>query len=171
MDIDPETNRPTRPKSSNLTVASDKTRGILGKCELDLSQYGDGEFNVLTLNLKDTNYEGAYIMVGLKGVPAKKLTPGASPSNAAQSNYSNSDSLIALVEDIERLKKEKNKLKADYEQKMGTQSDKINNLQTLLENTKIDLAYQNKKSKEFQEEAEQHKTESSKLMRTLEAKA
>lgn len=53
MDIDPETQKPTKPKSSLLTVMTDKNRAILGKADLDLSQYGEGEFNVLRLELRE----------------------------------------------------------------------------------------------------------------------
>ncbi len=36
MDFDAN-GKPNKPKMSTLTVASDKTRGVLGKAELDLS--------------------------------------------------------------------------------------------------------------------------------------
>jgi hypothetical protein len=36
MDVDAN-GKPNKPKMSTLTVASDKTRGVLGKAELDLS--------------------------------------------------------------------------------------------------------------------------------------
>ena len=53
---------------------------------------------------------------------------------------------------------------------MAAQTEKINNLQTHLENTKTDLAYQSKRTKEFQEDAETQRDENGRLMRTLEAK-
>ena len=129
MDIDLETNKPTKPKISHLTIVSDKARGILGKCELNLSLYGDGEFNILKIPVQDCSSEEAYVEVGLKGVPAKKTSTPTSPSGGkTPSNYSNSDSLLVLLEDCERPKKEKNKLKVDYETKMAAQTEKINNL-------------------------------------------
>lgn len=42
MQVDGETGLPNKAKMSNLVVAGDKTRGVLGKADLDLAQYGDG---------------------------------------------------------------------------------------------------------------------------------
>ena len=53
---------------SQLTVASDKARGILGKAELDLSLYGDNEFKIHKLPLTNCKYADAFVEVGLKGV-------------------------------------------------------------------------------------------------------
>ncbi len=52
MDVDAN-GKPNKPKISNLTLASDKTRGILGKAELDLSLYVDDSFNEMKLSLVD----------------------------------------------------------------------------------------------------------------------
>lgn len=60
--------KPTKSKMSVLTVASSKEIGILGKCDLDLTNYGSDEFNMLKLPLIDCKYENAFIEVGLKGV-------------------------------------------------------------------------------------------------------
>ena len=43
IEVDADGN-PTKPKNSKLTVASDKSHGLLGKIELDLSKYGKDEF-------------------------------------------------------------------------------------------------------------------------------
>ena len=43
MEVDFNGN-PTRAKMSNLVVASDKAHGILGKADLDLSQFGKDDF-------------------------------------------------------------------------------------------------------------------------------
>jgi len=43
MDVDAN-GRPTKSKMSQLVVASDKAHGILGKADLDLSQFGQDEF-------------------------------------------------------------------------------------------------------------------------------
>lgn len=165
MDIG-EDGKPTKAKMSHLHVASDKSRGIIGKAELDLSQYGQDEFNVIKLPLQDCISEDGYIEVGLKGVPAKKAeAPSPSPSNA-----SGSDSLLVLIDDVEKLRKENKKLKADSDAKVSQQTEKINALQTQLENTKTDLAYQSKRTREYQEEQEKAQGEASRLLRTLEAK-
>ena len=36
---------------SQLTIASDKSRGILGKCDLDMAKFSYDDFNVLRLNI------------------------------------------------------------------------------------------------------------------------
>ena len=62
-------------------VASDKAHGILGKADLDLSQFEFGEFKVHTLSLRDCAYEGASIEVQLKG--AEKQARRESTRNRA----------------------------------------------------------------------------------------
>jgi hypothetical protein len=57
---------------SKLLVASDKTPGKLGNADLDLSQFGKGKFNEMTLPLNDCQYENSYVVVGLKGVESSK---------------------------------------------------------------------------------------------------
>ena len=47
---------------------SDKTRGTVGKAELDLALYGDNEFKTIKLPLQNCKYEGAFIEVGIKGI-------------------------------------------------------------------------------------------------------
>eukprot|EP00352_Strombidinopsis_acuminata_P004283 CAMPEP_0176388946 /NCGR_PEP_ID=MMETSP0126-20121128/37980_1 /TAXON_ID=141414 ORGANISM="Strombidinopsis acuminatum, Strain SPMC142" /NCGR_SAMPLE_ID=MMETSP0126 /ASSEMBLY_ACC=CAM_ASM_000229 /LENGTH=77 /DNA_ID=CAMNT_0017757459 /DNA_START=214 /DNA_END=447 /DNA_ORIENTATION=+ len=65
-----EDGRPTKKKVSNLHVASDKSKGILGEAQLDLTSYGHNESKVMKLPL------GAYIEIALKGTEAKsKTTP------------------------------------------------------------------------------------------------
>ena len=58
---------PTRPKMSNLVVASDKVHGVLGTADLDLSQFGKEDFQVHELPLRDCEYENAFVTVHLKG--------------------------------------------------------------------------------------------------------
>ena len=58
LDVDAD-GKPVKPKISQLTVASDKARGILGKAELDLSKFATDDFNVLTIPLTDCKYEDA----------------------------------------------------------------------------------------------------------------
>ncbi len=59
---------------SQLTVASDKARGILGKADLDLSKFEYDDFNVLRLDVRECSFEGAWIEVGLKAVPAARTS-------------------------------------------------------------------------------------------------
>ena len=55
---------------SQLTIASDKTRGILGKADLDLAQFSYDDFKVMRLDIEECQYEGAWAEVGLKAVPS-----------------------------------------------------------------------------------------------------
>mmetsp|Transcript_117602 Transcript_117602/g.163787 ORF Transcript_117602/g.163787 Transcript_117602/m.163787 type:complete len:84 (+) Transcript_117602:216-467(+) len=71
-----EDGRPTKKKVSNLHVASDKSKGILGEAQLDLTSYGHNESKVMKLPLEKCDFEGAYIEIALKGTEAKsKTTP------------------------------------------------------------------------------------------------
>lgn len=99
----------------------------------------------------------------------KNPTSLVSPSGAL-SVGSNSESMLMLIEDIEKLRKEKNQLARTHETRSQTQGEKINNLQTQLENVKIDLAYQSKRTKECQEEALGQRTECERLLESLESR-
>jgi hypothetical protein len=58
-----------------------------------------------------------------------------------------STTVLAFVkysEDMDKEKKHAKKIKADYEEKIKGLNEKINNLQTNLENTKTDLSYLHK---------------------------
>lgn len=71
-----EEGRPTKKKISNLHVASDKQKGILGEAQLDLTNYGLNESKIMKLPLEKCEYEGAYIEISIKGTEAKsKSTP------------------------------------------------------------------------------------------------
>jgi hypothetical protein len=61
----------------------------LGKAELDLSLYGDDEFNILKLKLENCESEDAFIEVGLKATPVVKA-PVAPPSPRLLKNPSTS---------------------------------------------------------------------------------
>lgn len=77
MELDPTTEKPTKSKTSMLTVSStDKNGEVFGQVELDLSTYGDREFATYKKELTNSKFPGAYIEVGLKGVPAaQRATP------------------------------------------------------------------------------------------------
>lgn len=111
MELD-EDGKPTKPKISTLTVASDKAHGLLGKADLDLSLYGDDEFRIHKLPLVNCKYADAFIEVGLKGVPSSKnssRTPTGAGSLAEADGGLNS-SMLTLLEDYEKLKKEKSSM-------------------------------------------------------------
>ena len=99
-----------------MTVASDKAHGILGKADLDLSLYGDDEFRIHKLPLVNCKYDGDnYIQVGLKGVPSNKnsnRTPTGTGASAEDSGALNS-SMLTLLEDYEKLKREKTSQNAE----------------------------------------------------------
>lgn len=61
---------------------------------------------------------------------------------------SNSESMLLLIEDAERLRKEKARIQRDHNDKKTQQDERINSLQTTLENILTDLAYQKKKTLE-----------------------
>ena len=67
-----EAGEPTKPKMSILTVASDKSRGIIGKAELNLAQFNYDDYRVIRLPVEDCRYEGAWIEIGLKATPASR---------------------------------------------------------------------------------------------------
>ena len=74
---------------SQLTIASDKSRGILGKCDLDMAQFSYDDFNVIRLNIGECQYEGSWIEVGLKAVPANRSSNRAA-GNMLDSSYRSS---------------------------------------------------------------------------------
>ena len=53
-------------------IASDKAHGILGKADLDLSQFGTTDFQVHVLPLRDCAFEGASVEVRLKGAEKRR---------------------------------------------------------------------------------------------------
>mmetsp|Transcript_35470 Transcript_35470/g.43404 ORF Transcript_35470/g.43404 Transcript_35470/m.43404 type:complete len:115 (+) Transcript_35470:34-378(+) len=48
-----EEGRPTKAKMSTLTVASDKARGILGKCDLDLAKFNYDDFQMHRIEVRE----------------------------------------------------------------------------------------------------------------------
>lgn len=56
-------------------MASDKARGKLGVCNLDITAFGkDGEFLKHKIELNDEKYPNSYVLVALSGVA--ETTPG-----------------------------------------------------------------------------------------------
>ena len=84
---------PTKPKMSLLTVASDKARGILGKADLDLSQFNYDDYRILRLEVRECQYEGAWVEVGLKAVPT---TGSSRNNNLLNSSYRSSASQVSM---------------------------------------------------------------------------
>lgn len=115
MEVNAE-GRPTKPKMSQLTVASDKAHGILGTCELDISKFGADDFEVHTLELKDAQFENSVVEVWLKGAEKRaKSTKNATPSNQDPAIVS---SIMALEEDIEKLMKEQKQNQMDQKKQI-----------------------------------------------------
>lgn len=74
FEVDFETNMPCKPKMSVLTCTTDPKGNYLGKVDLDISQYTEGEFKIHKLQLRGMNdqlIDGAFIEVGLKGEAGK----------------------------------------------------------------------------------------------------
>lgn len=67
-----EDGKPTKKKMSQLTIASDKARGILGKADLDLAQFSYDDYNVIRCPIAECAYEGAWIEVALKATVASR---------------------------------------------------------------------------------------------------
>lgn len=130
MEID-ENGKPSKSKISTLTIASDKTHGILGKADLDLSLYGDDEFRIHKLPLVNCKYDGeAYIQVGLKGSQISKSanrTPTGAGSTVDESGQLNS-SMLTLLEDYEKLKKEKSAQHSEQNKKIKELENRNNKL-------------------------------------------
>ena len=96
---------------------SDKARGTLGKADLDLALYGENEFKIIKLPLMNCKYEGAFIEVGLKGTINTKAakTPTAAGNDTQVDGGSGlNSSMLTLLEDFEKLKKEKTTQQQDY---------------------------------------------------------
>ena len=70
---------------------------------------------------------------------------------------SNSEQLLALIEEYDKKKKERGKIKKDFDDKKNTNESKINNLYTNLENVNNELKDQVKKGETFKSEADQTK--------------
>ena len=86
-------------------VLSDKTRGVLGKADLDLSQYGTADFQIHRLPLTECAYEDAFIEVRLKGAEKRKQSTRNTPA-ATGEDISMASSIMALQEDMDKVQKE-----------------------------------------------------------------
>ena len=76
---------------SQLSIASDKVRGIIGKADLDLAQFEYDDFNVIRLEIKECQYEGAWIEVGLKGEFGVKTTSTRNKLNMSTRSVTTTD--------------------------------------------------------------------------------
>lgn len=71
---------------SQITVASDKSRGILGKAQLDLAQFQYDDFKRQRLMLTDCQFEDAWVEVSLKAsVSSRNSTRNLDTSTANDS--------------------------------------------------------------------------------------
>ena len=86
---------PTKPKMSQLTIASDKARGILGTCDLDMAKFSYDDYNVLRLDINECQYEGSWIEVALKAMPASRSsTSNRTSRGALDSSYRSSTKIF-----------------------------------------------------------------------------
>ena len=105
MEVDAN-GKPTRPKNSQLVVASDKAHGIIGKANLDLSKFGIADFETHQLYLTDCEYEGAFIEVRLKGAEKRRQSTKNNTNAATSEDIQISSSIMKLQEDMDKLQKE-----------------------------------------------------------------
>ena len=77
-------------------MASDKARGILGKADLDMAQFGYTEYREHRLEIKDSQYEGAWIEVALKATERRDSTRNAAGSSLNES-YRSSNTNVEPV--------------------------------------------------------------------------
>lgn len=133
-------------------VASDKAHGILGKADLDLSQFGQDEFQAHTLSLRDCAYENAQIVVHLKGQEVRERREStrnrATPSQSQQSTPEMDTKTMTLLDDLENLKKEMEKQSGLHTNQVADLSQRNNDMQTQLENTKVQTFHAQTKAKE-----------------------
>lgn len=148
MDVDADGN-PTKAKKSKLIVNGDKGKGVLGEAELNLSDYSEGEFKVLRLPLRNCADPDAVIEVGLKGSQAKERKEAPSTPKETQNAEESKEQIIHALDDLDKEKKNQKRLKLEYEEKVRGLNEKVNNLQTTLENTKTELQFLQKQSKGF----------------------
>ena len=155
-----------------LTVASDKQRGILGKCELDLAEFDYEDFRIHRIDLNECQYEGAWVEVGLKASEAMRSSNRnnlnqsqrsmAATSQAADA-ISQSDSGVTMTEANYRelldkfadMKKQKRTAETEKLKEKSQLESKNNQLQTDFENAKVSRAGADKKAKLAQEEVDQ----------------
>lgn len=94
-----ESGMPTKPKMSQLTIASDRARGILGKCDLDLAKFSYDDFTIHKIDITECQYEGAWIEVGLKAAPAaRSSTRNNALGNSTRSAMTDVQSMSSALE-------------------------------------------------------------------------
>ena len=144
----------------------------MGKADLDLSQYGLGEFQVHTLSLRDCQFEGASIEVHLKGAEkvrrqaSTRNTPGLAAANSAEDLASNS-AMIKLQEEMENLQKDIEKNQGDHTRLIKDLNEKNNDMQTAFENAKQSTTLAQKKYKDESDRYIEAEQELKKITKTI----
>eukprot|EP00347_Sterkiella_histriomuscorum_P014694 403359906 len=163
MDVN-EDGVPIKDKMSKLTVyavAKDKSKTALGEADLNLSEYGENDYKVMKLNLRKCEDPSGYIEVALRGTLVAEKTQRAKDSM-------DNNQLGMALEDLEKEKKATKKLKADKEEQIKALTEKINNLQTNLENTKTEVSHLHKQKRGLTEDKERMEKESDALRKKIE---
>ena len=106
--------RPTKAKMSQLIVVGDKTRGVLGKADLDMSQFGTTEYQVHRIPLNECAYPESFIEVHLKGVEKRRNQTSARNAAPTEAEVNTASSILTLQEDMEKLQKEMSANAADH---------------------------------------------------------
>ena len=131
-------------------MASDKQRGILGKCDLDIAKFDYDDFRMHTIEIRECQYEGATIEIGLKASLAMRSS--ARNQNALnesmRSMTSESSAAVAgdpqaakarfneLFDEYSDLKKKNKQESSERVKTINNLKSRSNDLQTEFENAK-----------------------------------
>lgn len=137
-------------------MLEDKTNTILGETDFNVASYGEGEYKVHKLPLKNTltaDTEEPYLEVSIKGVPSAPKNKGGDSSSSRGSNMlrsqattisskssedkresviiQQSDQQIAILREAVRAEQEKReKMRQKYEPKAETLNAEIKDLES-----------------------------------------
>ena len=81
-----------------MKVVIDKKNDILGEADLNLIDYGDGEYKILKLQLKKCADPDAYVEVGLRGTAGKEKGLDTSRSHRPSvADAAQKDQIVVLL--------------------------------------------------------------------------
>ena len=103
-----------------------------------------GEFNWLKIPILKCIDPDAYIEVGLRATPKSDGSESLSKSKKEKSVVVDQEQMKLLLSELEMEKKELKRLREDYDHRIKDLVKKENALATQLENTKSEIAYQQK---------------------------
>ena len=95
-------------------MASDKQRGILGKCDLDIAKFDYDDFRMHTIEIRECAYEGATIEIGLKASLAMRSSTRNQNALNESMRSMTSESSAAVTGDPQAAKARFNELFDEY---------------------------------------------------------